>query len=253
MKSKKYNNIFILIILLFSLFLFYFLLQKYYFTENFIGNKKSNDDDISLNNETKVEKKDYSNFPPLENKSKYDLLNDIFGKNQVGKVSERENKVKEVPIKMPQIQSNGIIELEKSKLQQEFSKLDDKKPLLGTCDFYFNKCPSNKNSVGSISGKELSCNKSDNNSTQAEAVAQIQSGHISKIIIVKSGSGYNSQNPPLVTIVGGKGNGATAKAQVNNDGSISNIDVIDYGYGYVETPEIKIEAPQMDGVCHLCC
>ncbi len=236
MKYKK-NNIyaFILIIFLLIIISLYFLL--YNNREDFIGNKKSNDEN--------AEKKDYSNFPPLENKSKYDLLNDIFGKNQVGKVEEKKN----IPIKSPTIQSNGAIELEKSELQKEFSKLDDKKPLLGTCDFFFNKCPSNKNSVGTISGSNLSCGTSE----PASAVAQIQNGHISKIFVVKSGSGYNKENPPLVSILNGKGNGASAKATVSNEGSITNIDVIDYGYGYVETPEVKIEPPQMDGVCHLCC
>ena len=56
-----------------------------------------------------------------------------------------------------------------------------------------------------------------------------------------------------VNIQSTSGNGASCKAIVNKNGTISAIDIIDYGYGYVETPSIEIEPPQMDGVCHLCC
>ncbi len=260
----RYKNIiFILLIILIiiSLYIYFSNLNK--INESFIGKEKSNI--LSdLGDEVKVEKKEYEVFPPLKNKSKYDLINNIFNtnnnednnqdNNQDNKKEDevKLNKPNDIPIKMPQIQDAGKKELEKNDLQKTFSKIDEKKPLFGSCNFYFNKCPTNKNSMATIKGNNLSC--SDNQETKvAEAIAEIKNGYISKIIVLNNGNGYNYQNPPKVTISGKSGNGATAKANVDKNGTITSIDIIDYGYGYVETPSIVIEPPQMDGVCHLCC
>ncbi len=252
----KNIHIFLLCILLILLFL---LLQRKYFhyEERFIGKNKSIE--LSdLGDETKIEKKEYQNFPPLKNQTKYDLMNHIFGSNHTDSNnnhndSNENDYKKEVPISMPKIQSAGVQELEKSELQKEFSKIDEQKPLLGNCDFYFNKCPANKSSMATIKGNNLTCGKNGQETKRAEAIAQIKNGYISKITIINGGIGYNYQNPPKVKIMSNNGNGASAKANVDKNGVISSIDIIDYGYGYVETPTIEIEAPQMDGVCHLCC
>ena len=214
---------------------------------------------MDLNDEINGEKKKYDTFPPLKNKSKYDLLNNIFGENNHINDSNSDSntnndlKIKEIPLSLPKTENIGKPELEKSELQKSLSKLDENKPLLGSCDFYFNKCPNNKSSMATIKGNNLTCGKNVQESKKAEAIAQIKNGHISKITIINSGSNYNYQNPPKVNILSTSGNGASAKAKVNKDGTISSIDIIDYGYGYVETPNIDIEPPQMDGVCHLCC
>ncbi len=266
--SKNIHIIILIILIILTLIVLYTYFNKYYIKEYFIGNKSKSLTD--LGDDIEIEKKDYTQFPP---KSKYDLINNIFGNtnnsnnsnnsdnnnnkannNEDNKANNNEdNKIKSIPISLPQIQSIGTPELEKSQLQKEFSKIDKDKPLLGSCDFYFNKCPNNKSSMATIKGNNLTCNKNGEETKKAEAIAQIKNGHISKITIINSGLGYNYQNPPKVNIKSNSGNGASAKAIVDKNGTISSIDIIDYGYGYVETPNIEIEPPQMDGVCHLCC
>ncbi len=253
-KNIHYIILFILIILILLLFINKY---NYNYKEMFIGKNEEKEKEINeYGNEINVEKKSYTQFPPLENKSKYDLLNNIFGKNNNENENnhnknENEKSIKDIPISMPQINDKGIQELEKSDLQKTFSKIDEKKPLLGSCHFYFNKCPNNKSSMATIKGNNLTCGGEE--TKKAEAIAEIKNGHISKIRIIHNGTGYNYQNPPKVIIESTSGNGASAKANVNKNGEISSIDIIDYGYGYVETPNINIEPPQMDGVCHLCC
>lgn len=261
-KNKYFILSLLFIILIIIIYFSHSLVsKKNKINESFIGKEKSTV--LSdLGDDIKVEKKDYVQFPPLTlkyGKSKYDLLDNIFGKDEntnVQKVegdNQNNNKPNDIPISMPQIQDVGKNELEKSELQKRFSKLNENKPLLGSCDFYFNKCPNNKSSMATIKGNNLTCSKNEEESKKAEAIAQIKNGYISKITIIHNGVGYNYQNPPKVNIISNSGNGASAKAIVDKNGNISSIDIIDYGYGYVETPSIEIEPPQMDGVCHLCC
>jgi hypothetical protein len=264
--SKNIHYILLFILILLTVISLY---HSFYKKEYFIGKKDSNDN-IILSDELKAEKKNYTHFPPsLKDKSKYDLLNNIFGDsgnvedvgnaentnniNNIKNTNNTNDRIKDIPISLPETRNVGKQELEKGELQKSVSKIDENKPLLGSCDFYFNKCPNNKSSMATIKGKNLTCGKSNIESKKAEAVAQIKNGHISKIIITNAGNGYNYQNPPKVNIQSSSGNGASAIVKVNKDGTISSIDVLDYGYGYVETPNIDIEAPQMDGVCHLCC
>lgn len=250
--------------------------------ETFIGKNKipliddDGTDSYDISDEKKGEKKSYDVFPPLENKSKYDLLNDVFGKNQPGKhqstndlendqdsdqdKGEKENPIngslpgiKDIPIKLPQAKREGVVEFEKSALQKSVSKIDESKPLMGKCNFYSNQCPINMNMMGSLSGTNLKCGTQENSSSQATAIAEIHSGHLSKIIVVNGGSGYNQENPPKVMVEGGRGNGANAVAQVSSEGVVTSIDIMDYGYNYVETPKIVVEVPQMESVCYLCC
>ncbi len=275
-----------ILFILLLLFILYYMLNRKVHIENFIGkakipiinddtNNDNSDDPYEISDEKKGETKSYDTFPPLENKSKYDLLNDVFGKHQPGSDSnndsdndddleeksddnEKKNSgslpgIKDIPIKTPGIKKAGVMEPEKSTLQKRVSKLDDSKPLMGTCNFYSNKCPANMNMMGSLSGTNLKCGNQQQNSVQAMAIAEIQSGHLSKIILVNGGSGYNQENPPKVNIEGGRGNGASATAEVSSEGVVTSIDIVDYGYGYVETPKIVIEAPQMESVCYLCC
>jgi hypothetical protein len=264
------KNIHYIIFVLLIVLLFIILYAKYFNKnknkEYFTGNKNNSiiiKEMNDLDDGTQAEKKDYKVFPPVS-KSKYDLLNNIFGNIQnddndnnnadnANNNNTTTNTIKDFPISMPKSQDIGKPELEKNNLQKTFSKLDDKTPLLGSCDFYFNKCPSNKSSMATIKGNNLTCGKNGTETKKAEAIAQIKNGHISKIIIINNGVGYNYQNPPKVIIESTSGNGASAKANVDKNGTISSIDIIDYGYGYVETPNINIEPPQMDGVCHLCC
>ena len=62
---------------------------------------------------------------------------------------------------------------------------------------------------------------------------------VSQIVIDNAGVGY--VDPPVVTIAGGGGRGATAEAQINfATGQITSIDVTNPGSGYTEKPVIYI-------------
>ena len=58
---------------------------------------------------------------------------------------------------------------------------------------------------------------------------------ITGINIIEAGSGYDPLNPPVITlnVLAGYGSGARAKAEVNADGSVASIEIIDGGKGYV--------------------
>lgn len=60
--------------------------------------------------------------------------------------------------------------------------------------------------------------------------------------IADGGSGYT--NPPTVEIAGGGGSGATAKAFLGRNGSISRVEVTNQGTGYLGTPSISVNGSQ---------
>ncbi len=242
-----YFYLFILFLIL--LFLFYYLYYKNY-SETFIGKKNitiAKDDESPTqleldSSDVKGEKKVYDSFPPLENKSKYDLLNSVFS----------HSKPKEVPVPLGNLQSSPPNEhVPSNKDQENITKVTDPSTLMGMCKFYPNQCPSGKNSIASLRGTNIQCG--DFESRPAKLIAEIRKGHLSNIIVVDGGNGYNHEFPPLVKIVSSVGNGASAKANVSENGKIESVDIIDYGYNYVETPDVEIEPPQLDSVCHLCC
>lgn len=278
------NKILQFFIILALFIILYHMLQHYVLKrkiENFIGkSSKSNDgkEVYDLNDDDKKgEKKSYDKFPPLDKKSKYDLINDVFGKNQPNSQNDDNHDIsdnisdnisddisddinhgelsgiKDIPVKGVQAEKRGSMELEKGELQKRVSKIDETKPLLGRCNFYSNQCPANMSALGSLSGMNLKCGNNHSTSVQAEAIAEIHNAHVSKIKVIQGGSGYNPENPPKVTVEGGRGNGATAIAEVSDEGVVKSIDIVDYGYNYMETPKIIIEPPQMESVCYLCC
>ncbi len=59
---------------------------------------------------------------------------------------------------------------------------------------------------------------------------------LTNITINESGSGYDPLNPPAVTlnVLAGYGSGARVKAEVDANGEVSNIEIIDEGDGYVK-------------------
>ena len=83
-----------------------------------------------------------------------------------------------------------------------------------------------------------------------KAVCSISGGKISGVYIIKSGSGLSAI--PKIDAVGGGGEGASLKGVVVN-GKLTDIKIISGGKGYHETPQIKIESPQMSESCYLCC
>ena len=63
--------------------------------------------------------------------------------------------------------------------------------------------------------------------------------YVSSITIDDGGSGYDSANPPAITISGGGGTGATATATVVG-GAITAVTVTNIGNGYTSTPNVEV-------------
>jgi hypothetical protein len=137
-------------------------------------------------------------------------------------------------------------------------KKPDLKSILGTCQFFNDKCPDKYHPLGNFSiqgvgsNSILSCGNVQN-TKPAKAIAQIKNNAIYEIHITDQGHGFNPSSPPKVSIEGGKGHGATAEAVIDDDGFLKIIKVINPGYNYSETPNIVIDAPFMNSSCHLCC
>jgi hypothetical protein len=84
----------------------------------------------------------------------------------------------------------------------------------------------------------------------AKAICTIGNGKITGVYLIDEGSSY--EDSPNVIAVGGGGSGSKLKAMAIS-GKIKQIKVLDGGYGYTETPNIKIEPPNMSSGCYLCC
>lgn len=63
--------------------------------------------------------------------------------------------------------------------------------------------------------------------------------YVESITITNAGSGYNSANPPAITISGGGGTGATATCTVVS-GEIATVTVTNIGNGYTSTPTVTV-------------
>jgi hypothetical protein len=130
--------------------------------------------------------------------------------------------------------------------------------LFGKCQFFNDKCPEGYNSFGNFSiegvGSNLSLSCGNVRDTKpAKAVAEIKNNAIYEIHILEQGHGYIPSQPPRITVEGGKGNGASAEAVVDDNGYLKLIKVVNPGYNYSETPNIVIEAQSNDSNCHFCC
>jgi hypothetical protein len=218
-----------------------------------------------------------SSFPPNNNDDKdkdsdnNELLNSInnSNKNTVKNVNNNEVQIKENIKTIPKninIDSSLVRETkEKNHLELSPNNIEKKpvivqplKNVLGTCNFFNDKCPDDYQPLGnfSISGSGnntiLSCGNVDN-VKPAKAIAQIKSNSVHEINILDPGLGFNPSKPPKIYIEGGKGNGAQAEAVIDDNGYLKIIKIINPGYNYTETPNIIIEAPFMNSSCHLCC
>ena len=67
------------------------------------------------------------------------------------------------------------------------------------------------------------------------------SGWVAGISVLSGGSGYTA--PPVVTITGGGGDGATAEAWLNDSGSVCFINIVSAGSGYSTNPVVSIAPP----------
>lgn len=76
------------------------------------------------------------------------------------------------------------------------------------------------------------------------ATAEISGGRVTNILIATNATQYNPSNPPPVTIAtNAGGSGATAVAQLNTGGVITNIVVVSPGAGYTNAPAVTIAPP----------
>jgi hypothetical protein len=172
--------------------------------------------------------------PTIDNK----LPEPIFNKN---------NDIKPIPVQKQSIPPKPII-----------IKKPNFKDLLGSCQFYPDKCPDKYHPLGNFSingiggNSTLTCGEVKN-TRPAHAIAQIKNNSIYEIHITDHGEGFNPLTPPKISIEGGKGHGATAEAVIDDEGLLKIIKIINPGYNYTETPNVLIDAPFMNSSCHLCC
>jgi hypothetical protein len=196
--------------------------------------------------------KDSDNSEILNNIDKKNNLNAVFDSNNLKKKTT-ENTLSSLST------LNTKKEKEKEKIPIVIPvKKPDIKSILGTCQFFNDKCPDKYHELGNFSiqgvgsGNILSCGNVQN-TKPGRAIAQIKNNAVYEIHITEQGHGFNPSNPPKVSIEGGKGHGATAEAVVDDDGFLKLIKVINPGYNYTETPNVLIDAPFMNSSCHLCC
>ena len=183
----------------------------------------TNNEDIKLDNDIKLIKKDNKTQPKIVKKNS----------------SDDDSSSTKLPLKADS-SSNNI------------------SSMFGKCQFFNTKCPDGYNSFGNFSiegvGSNLSLSCGNVRDTKpAKAVAQIKNNAIYEIHILEQGHGYIPSQPPRITIEGGKGNGASAEAVVDDNGYLKLIKVVNPGYNYTETPNIVIEAHSNDSNCHFCC
>lgn len=84
----------------------------------------------------------------------------------------------------------------------------------------------------------------------AHVICTISKGAINGAYVIDAGEGY--QNPPKLTIVGGGGSNAILEPVVKG-GKILDVKVKSGGYGFIETPSIQVEDPNLSNGLYLCC
>lgn len=217
--------------------------------------------------------KDSNNLELLETIGSKPLIN----KNNINDINNI-NKTDTIPINnnINNINKTDIIPINNNALTNSIKKISDVKKeipvippppeiknpdiqsLLGMCQFFNDKCPDTHTPLGNFSiqglgsNSILSCGNVENIKA-AHAIAKIKNNSIYEIHITDPGQGFNSKNPPKITVEGGKGHGATAEAVIDDDGILKLIKIINPGYNYTETPNVLIETPLMNSSCHLCC
>jgi len=118
-------------------------------------------------------------------------------------------------------------------------------------------CPEGYNLVGASigitgSGAKLQCNGS---TVDIPAVLQVdvheESGKVRRIVPINGGRGYKS-NPAV--LIKGAGQGATARAFINDAGSIEVVEILNPGTGYKSGTTVAVtNADQDSDTCQLCC
>jgi hypothetical protein len=73
--------------------------------------------------------------------------------------------------------------------------------------------------------------------------ANVVGGRVTSYTPLRGGAGYNPATPPVVTITGGGGTGARARANVGPDGNVLSLTVLAQGSGYTSAPTVTIAPP----------
>jgi FtsP/CotA-like multicopper oxidase with cupredoxin domain len=79
--------------------------------------------------------------------------------------------------------------------------------------------------------------------TEVPGVTFVAGGSLTALSITNGGSGYSAATPPVVTLTGGGGTGATAAATVNAAGVVSGLTITSAGSGYSTSPTVSIAPP----------
>jgi len=74
--------------------------------------------------------------------------------------------------------------------------------------------------------------------------ANVVGGRVTSYTPIRSGAGYNPAVRPTVTISGGGGTGARARANIGPDGTVLSLTVLAQGSGYTSVPTVTISAPE---------
>jgi len=230
-----------------------------------LPNEDLNTLEKKINDKMKISNK----FPPsnlndndeFKDSDNNDILNIVKKPNVPSNIPKKPNVLPNTENKNP----NAIFNKKKTEKEiippivtKPIEKNPDIKSILGTCQFFNDKCPDKYHELGNFSiqgvgsGSILTCGNVQN-TKPAKAIAQIKNNTIYEIHITDQGHGFNPSSPPKVSIEGGKGHGATAEAVIDDDGFLKLIKVINPGYNYSETPNVLIDAPFMNSSCHLCC
>lgn len=236
-------------------------------TENLnILEKKINDKMITSNkfpptelNGNSDDFKDSSNLDILKNTSP--VIGSIPPSIKLPETNKRLEKVPNLSesTSLNQVSSKVLNNISGNNIPVESnSKKNSIKELLGTCQFFNDKCPDKYHQLGNFSiegagsSSILTCGNVQN-TKPARAIAQIKNNSVYEIHITDPGHGFNPESSPKVSIEGGKGHGATAEAVIDDNGFLKLIKIINPGYNYSETPNVLIDAPFMNSSCHLCC
>lgn len=118
-------------------------------------------------------------------------------------------------------------------------------------------CPEGYNLVGASigitgSGAKLQCNVA---TVDVPAVLRAdvdeESGKVRRVIPINGGKGYKS-NPAV--LIQGAGQGAKARAFINDKGAIELVEILDGGTGYKSaSTTVEAKAGQDSDTCQLCC
>ena len=81
-----------------------------------------------------------------------------------------------------------------------------------------------------------------NNTNKTFVVRQLKG--VEEVVITQTGSGYNSDIPPVITL-DGDGNSASLQAVVTSVGSIDTVNIINSGSSYTTNPRVIISHPQV--------